>query len=180
MGRTLNSLRMSVLMLTVCLSALPGCGNRQASPSPQDGRVQTQSTDTPGRSDATSTASHLEMLARSVRGVHDANCVVFGNYAIVGLDVDPAMDRGQVGTIKYAVAHALLKDPQGTNALVTADIDMAQRLREIRADVRRGRPVNGFAEELADIVGRVIPQAPRNGAPRRPAATNAGPHAHNG
>lgn len=114
------------------------------------------------QADAGAVASHLEMLARGVEGVNGANCVVFGNFAIVGIDVDPAMERSRVGTVKYAVAEALRKDPYGVNAIVTADIDLAQRIREIRADIRHGRPVAGFAEELADIVGRLVPQVPRD------------------
>jgi YhcN/YlaJ family sporulation lipoprotein len=110
-------------------------------------------------------ARHLEMLARGVRGVNDATCVVFGNYAIVGIDVDAKMDRSRVGTTKYAVAEALRKDPYGVDALVTADMDLSQRLKEIRADVQRGRPIAGFAEELGDIVGRVMPQMPRSIVP---------------
>lgn len=112
-------------------------------------------------------AAHLESLARGIEGVQNANCVVFGKYAIVGIDVDEKMERTQVGTIKYAVAEAFRKDPYGIDALVTADIDMGQRLREIRADIRNGRPISGFTDELADIVGRLVPQIPRNIVPPR-------------
>lgn len=75
------------------------------------------------------------------------------------------MERAQVGTVKYAVAEAFRKDPYGVDALVTADMDLGQRLREIRADMRNGRPIAGFAEEMADIVGRLVPQIPRNIVP---------------
>ena len=154
--------RALLLALLLALTAAAGCGpgqNReQAEPSPQaDEGVQPLE-----QADPAAVASHLEMLARSVEGVLGANCVVFGNYAIVGIDVDPKMERSRVGTVKYAVAEALRKDPYGVNAIVTADIDLAQRIREIRADILRGRPIAGFAEELADIVGRLVPQVPRD------------------
>jgi YhcN/YlaJ family sporulation lipoprotein len=157
------------------LFAAAGCGQNRAAPSPSpqnfgmpnaapspqaaqaDEGVQPYA-----QADPNAIASHLEMLARGVEGVEGANCVVFGNYAIVGIDVDPKMERSRVGTVKYAVAEAFRKDPYGINAIVTADIDLAQRIREIRADIRQGRPVAGFAEELADIIGRLVPQVPRN------------------
>lgn len=156
-------------MLALILSAA-GCGNGDAERQ-QSGTQRAQSTTNgPGNgnnNNRVDTATHLEMLARGVPGVNDANCVVFGNYAIVGIDVASKMDRSHVGTIKYAVAEAFRKDPAGIDALVTADMDLTQRIREIRADVRNGRPVAGFTEELADIVGRLVPQIPRSIVPPR-------------
>ena len=85
-----------------------------------------------------------------------------GKWAVVGIDVNAHLDRPEVGVIKYSVAEALKEDPQGANAIVTADPDIVQRLREMNADIRQGRPIAGIAEELADIVGRLIPQLPRD------------------
>ena len=76
------------------------------------------------------------------------------------------MERSRVGTIKYSVAEAFRKDPYGINAVVTADIDLAQRLNEIGDDIRLGRPAAGFAEEMADIMGRIVPQVPRDVKPQ--------------
>lgn len=141
-----------------------GCARDEASPSgPRAQSIENTATPPaadPYAFDRERVAERLETLARSVAGVRDANCVVFGNTAIVGIDVDGHLDRSRVGTIKYAVAKAFRHDPAGVNAVVTADLDMAQRLREIRDDIRRGRPVAGFAEELADMIGRLVPQWP--------------------
>ena len=166
-----RKLRLVALMLAAAISWMPGCASKNAAtPSPEaDGQVRAQNNPPGGasisRANAADVAAHLEALARSVHGVKGANCVVFGKYAIVGIDVDAKMERSRVGTVKYAVAEAFRKDPYGIDALVTADIDMAQRLREIRSDAANGRPIAGFAEELADIVGRLIPQVPRDVIP---------------
>jgi YhcN/YlaJ family sporulation lipoprotein len=154
----------SLLLLTLTLSSA-GCGKNLSAPAPSVNRLKAQATNTVSSKKITNpkvVAAHLESLARGVKGVKNATCVVFGNFAIVGIDVDAKMDRSRVGTIKYSVAEAFRKDPYGINAVVTADIDMAQRLREIRADIQNGRPVAGFAEELSDIIGRIVPQIPRN------------------
>lgn len=166
------------LLIVGLASGTAGCGTRQATPSPADYRgVKVQST-TPGAvrpsANPNEVAAHLERLAKGVKGVRGANCVVFGKYAIVGIDVDPKLDRSRVGTIKYAVAEAFRKDPYGIDALVTADVDLGQRLREIRADAQQGRPIAGFAEELADIVGRLVPQLPRSVVPPASPDGNAG------
>jgi YhcN/YlaJ family sporulation lipoprotein len=153
-----------LLLLTLAMGSA-GCGQKQSAPFPSNNRVKTQAlngTATQNIDNPNKVAAHLEMLARGIAGVKGANCVVFGNYAIVGIDVDEKMERSQVGTLKYAVAEAFRKDPYGINAVVTADVDLAQRLREIRVDVQNGRPLAGFTEELADIVGRLVPQIPRN------------------
>jgi len=158
----------ATVMILMLSFGSAGCGTKQAAPAPVGNGPRAQALDgTPHVNDGApvNVAAHLESLARGVEGVRNANCVVFGNYAIVGIDVDEKMERTQVGTTKYAVAEALRKDPYGADALVTADIDMGQRLREIRADIMNGRPISGFAEELADIVGRLVPQIPRNIVP---------------
>lgn len=105
-------------------------------------------------------AKRLVSLATSVPNVNDATAVVLGKYAIVGIDVNAKIDRSQVGTIKYSVAESLKKDPYGANAVVVADPDTTQRLKEIQADIKNGRPVHGIMDELADVAGRLMPQIP--------------------
>lgn len=109
---------------------------------------------------AMETAKRLADLATKVPNVNDATVIVMGNTAIVGIDVAAKLDRPRVGTIKYTVAEALKKDPHGKTAVVIADPDVVQRIREMNQDIKRGRPIAGFAEELADIAGRFMPQFP--------------------
>ncbi|WP_272893637.1 YhcN/YlaJ family sporulation lipoprotein [Heyndrickxia oleronia] len=104
----------------------------------------------------------LVKLATSVPKVKDATAVVFGNYAIVGIDVDDNIDRSQVGSIKYSVAESLKHDPYGAQAIVVADPDFTARLKEIGQDIQSGKPGQGILNELADIVGRVMPEIPKN------------------
>ncbi|MCW3791306.1 YhcN/YlaJ family sporulation lipoprotein [Paenibacillus sp. LS1] len=106
--------------------------------------------------------NHLKALAKQVEGVEDANCVILGNTAVVGIDVDGELERARVGTIKYSVAEALRKDPEGVDSIVTADADVTERIKEIGEHIRQGHPISGFASELADMVGRIIPQLPKD------------------
>lgn len=174
------------LCLFITASLLSGCGtsSKQASPSPnnqtkssvksqsnrnntnQNMTVKGTTNGVTGLTNPTDKQTHLENLVKQVDGVKDAHCVVLGNTAIVGIDVDSKMERARVGTIKYTVAEALRKDPNGAGAIVTADVDMSQRLTEIGNKIREGHPVSGFATELADIIGRIIPQIPYDTIPR--------------
>ncbi|KYD14361.1 YhcN/YlaJ family sporulation lipoprotein [Caldibacillus debilis] len=112
------------------------------------------------REENVKTADHLAELAAAVNGVKNARAVVLGRFAVVGIDVDKDLERSEVGTIKYAVAEVLRNDPRGANAVIVADPDLNARLDEMRKDIIDGRPVNGIMEELADIVGRVMPEVP--------------------
>ncbi|WP_342562416.1 YhcN/YlaJ family sporulation lipoprotein [Paenibacillus sp. FSL R7-0345] len=109
---------------------------------------------------------HFEQLAKRVPGVNGAHCVVMNNVAVVGLDVDGSLERSRVGSIKYSVAEAIRKDPRGVKALVTADMDLSGRLDDMGRHISQGNPVSGFASELADIIGRIIPQLPGDTKPQ--------------
>ncbi|MBY0144625.1 YhcN/YlaJ family sporulation lipoprotein [Neobacillus niacini] len=105
-------------------------------------------------------SKRLVELATSIPNVHDATAVVIGRYAIVGIDVNSKIERSQVGSIKYSVAESLKADPYGARAIVVADADTNQRLKEISADIQNGRPIQGIMEELADVAGRLMPEIP--------------------
>lgn len=169
-------MKMFVATILLLSAALAGCNQ-----SPKSGASPSQTTD-PNRQvkvqqtapqkkeirDPGAVAKRLEQIALSVPNVESANCVVFGNTAIVGINVPPGMDRSRVGTIKLSVAEALKKDPYGVDAFVTADMDLGERLKKIRNQLQSGRGLNGLAEEMAAIIGRIIPQMPRDVDPIRP------------
>lgn len=102
----------------------------------------------------------LVKLATSIPDVNGATAVVFGKYAIVGIDVDSNIERSEVGTIKYSVAESLKHDPFGARAVVVADPDMNARLKEISQDIQNGEPIQGIMNELSDITGRLMPEVP--------------------
>ncbi|WP_010270165.1 YhcN/YlaJ family sporulation lipoprotein [Paenibacillus senegalensis] len=151
-----------------------GCATPPADqPQPEQGEV-TQQTVPESRPDKSreEVAAHLEGIVKSLPQVEDAHCVVLGNMAIVGINVQPGLDRARVDSIKYSAAEALKKDPYGVNSLVTADLDLDQRIREVRDDINQGRPLSGLAEELGDIIGRIMPQIPRDINPVEPPPAN--------
>lgn len=149
-----------IVLLTSCTNA----NHNASSPNDKNQQVRVQQSVPlkPKIENSDEVVQRLEKLATSVPHVNDANCVVIGNTAIVGINVDGNLERARVGTIKYSVAEALRKDPVGIHAIVTADIDIGNRLREMSTDIKNGSPVSGFAQELADIFGRIIPQLPRD------------------
>lgn len=107
-------------------------------------------------------SKRLVNLAGRVPGVNDVSAVVLGRYAVVGIDVNSELDRNKVESIKYAVAESIQHDPYGANAVIIADADTTVRLREMGKDLQQGQPVGGILEELAAIVGRVMPEIPND------------------
>lgn len=135
---------------------------QQSLPQDENLQIRTEQTVPPKLeiSDPEQVSQRLENLAKSIPNVKNANCVVIGNTAIVGIDVEGNLERSKVGTIKYSVAEALRTDPYGVHAIVTADMDINARLQEIRQAIAAGKPIAGFVQELADIIGRIMPQLP--------------------
>jgi YhcN/YlaJ family sporulation lipoprotein len=151
-----------ILTLAAGCSQAPKSGAPSQDPNQNQVKVQQIAPQKLEIKDSKAVAERLENLATSIPQVESAHCVVFGNTAVVGINIKKDLDRAKVGTVKYSVAEALKKDPYGVNAIVTADLDLDQRLRNIRDNIQAGRPITGFAEQMADIMGRVMPQLPRD------------------
>lgn len=154
------------LIAGICL-ALTGCNtNNDKTPADQSNqslvKVKNSYIDDVDRKTGQDISKRLVELATSVPEVNDATAVVLGKYAIVGIDVNAKIDRTEVGTIKYTVAESLKHDPYGANAVVVADADTMQRLKEINTDIKNGRPLRGIMDELAAISGRLMPQIPND------------------
>ncbi|WP_242705676.1 YhcN/YlaJ family sporulation lipoprotein [Pontibacillus sp. ALD_SL1] len=105
-------------------------------------------------------SKHLARVANEVPDVHKATAVVAGQYVVVAIDVDKSLDRSHVGSIKYSVAEALKKDPYGKDAIVIADADGYERVKQMGKKIRQGHPIQGITDELSAIVGRYMPEVP--------------------
>ncbi|MEI3611024.1 YhcN/YlaJ family sporulation lipoprotein [Pseudogracilibacillus sp. SO30301A] len=105
-------------------------------------------------------ASRLATIATEVPDVRDAAAIIAGPYAVVGIDIDESVERQRVGSIKYSVNEALQKDPYGKTAVVVADADMTERIREMGDKIQQGYPVRGVVDEVAEIVSRYMPSFP--------------------
>ncbi|KAA6453000.1 YhcN/YlaJ family sporulation lipoprotein [Bacillus swezeyi] len=114
------------------------------------------------REDGQAISRRLVKITENVPGVNDATAIVLGRLAVVGIDVKDNLERSKVESIKYSVAEALQDDPYGANAAVVADPDTVNRLRAMGREIQAGRPVKGILDELAAIVGRVLPEVPND------------------
>ncbi|MBT2697686.1 YhcN/YlaJ family sporulation lipoprotein [Bacillus sp. ISL-40] len=151
------------LIITALCLILAGCSTKRELTNNENAsyvKVKNSYIESVDRKTGQEISKRLVKLATSIPNVNDATAVVLGRYAMVGIDVNAKIDRSQVGSIKYSVAESLKKDPYGAKAVVVADADTTQRLKEIQTDINKGRPIQGIMEELADVAGRLMPEIP--------------------
>ncbi|WP_062105249.1 YhcN/YlaJ family sporulation lipoprotein [Bacillus niameyensis] len=161
---------MRIFIMAIFIILLSACNNQNnVNPNmndsdvlPQGVSVKNSHIDTNDKNDYSDEerAQHLANLASDIPNVNGATAVVVGNMAVVGIDIDANVERSQVGTIKYSVSESLKHDPHGAGAIVVADPDLNARLKEVQDDMQSGKPIRGIMNELADIVGRIIPDLP--------------------
>ncbi|MFY4773728.1 YhcN/YlaJ family sporulation lipoprotein [Metabacillus sp. RGM 3146] len=155
-----------ILAVSCALSACSNNNDKNLGESANESKTQpitvknTASLPPASKQTGQSAAKRLASLAARVPNVKDATAVVLGRYAVVGIDVNSKLERSKVQSIKYAVAESIKNDPYGANAVVVADPDTTQRIRDIGKQIQQGRPVIGILDELAAIVGRVMPDVP--------------------
>lgn len=159
-------------VLLVCLTIiLTACknNNEQQSLDTNDQIQQVKDSNPLPKENASNTeiATHLAQLANRVPDVNEATAIIAGPYAIVAIDVDDALERERVGTVKYSVSEALYKDPYGKSTVVIADADLIERFRQMGQQISDGFPIKGIVDELAAIVGRYMPVMPNKEAPRK-------------
>lgn len=158
---------MRIVFLVVCMFLITGCSqnnSERALPTEkQDNRyVQVKNSSQSEQQSLSNKeiANHLANIASGVPDVNNARAIVAGPYAVVGIDVDKDLDRSRVGTIKYSVSEALYHDPYGKTAVVVADGDVTERIRNMGDKINQGYPVQGIVDELAGIVSRYMPDFP--------------------
>lgn len=150
----------AAISLILFISACNMLNNANQNDKDHKVKVQNSAIQEVDRQSGQKISRHLVDLTTHIPNVDDAAAVVFGRYAIVGIDVNDNMERSEVDTVKYTVAEALKKDPHGARAVVLADPDITARLREISEDIQNGKPIQGIMNELSDITGRIMPEVP--------------------
>ncbi|MDR4955624.1 YhcN/YlaJ family sporulation lipoprotein [Bacillus sonorensis] len=162
-------MRIIFLILIQTVMLLSACGiqnnardNANELPGNKPVQVKNTAQEPVNREDGQAISRRLVKITESVPGVNDATAIVLGRLAVVGIDVKDNLERSKVESIKYSVAQALQNDPYGANAAVVADPDTVNRLRAMGKEIQAGRPVKGILDELAAIVGRVLPEVPND------------------
>ena len=106
-------------------------------------------------------SNRAENISRKVADLNDINScttVITGNTALVGIDMKNNVEGKVTDDIKRKVEKTV-KDADNniTTVSVTADADLYKRLSNMARDIRNGKPVSGFADEIQEILRRITP-----------------------
>lgn len=156
-------LRLLITLIALVTFVMACTNNQESQPRNTDQIDVEQSTYEPDNiMDRNDIADHLANLAVKTDNVNDAAAIVVGPYTVVGIDINEEAERTRTSTIKHTVLEALEHDPYGREAIVIADADMPERLRGMREAIQNGAPIQGVADELANIISRYMPTAPKS------------------
>ncbi|PKM82831.1 MAG: hypothetical protein CVU89_01435 [Firmicutes bacterium HGW-Firmicutes-14] len=103
-------------------------------------------------------ASDITRTAESVEGVEKAYTVAVGNTVLIGFDLEAGKQELGIAKIKNRVAEKAEADPRIVRAYVSSDPDITARIREISDNIRRGRPVTEYLDEIGEIIQRLTPK----------------------
>lgn len=103
-------------------------------------------------------SADIRRIAESVPGVERSYTVVVGNAVLIGLDLDRNQQEQGISNIKNRVAEKAEADSRIVRAYVSSDPDTTARIRELADNVRKGRPVTEYLDEIGEIIQRLTPQ----------------------
>jgi YhcN/YlaJ family sporulation lipoprotein len=97
-------------------------------------------------------ADKIEDDVRKVDNVRSAVVLLNGGTAYIGVNLEDGVAGRATESVKDNVETAAKKsDRTLTRVYVTTDAGSVARLRDFAAEIKRGRPISGFMEELNEM-----------------------------
>jgi YhcN/YlaJ family sporulation lipoprotein len=148
-----------ILGITVIFS---GCINRRMPDNTYDNNRKDSGSYSPELGTPATEADNIAQAVSKIPGIKNVTAVTNGNIAYIGvnLDTDSGIDNtSEIQQIKEEVANtARSVDSDIDTVYVSADADFIQKITRISNDIRNGKPVESFRDELDRIVKRVTPE----------------------
>lgn len=106
----------------------------------------------------TDRADRIADAVENIQGVDRASVVITGDTALVGVDIDNNLAENTVNdftkTIRRTVANV---DNRIDTVLVTTDTGLYERIDNMAEDLRRGRPISYYGNEIREIMQQMTP-----------------------
>lgn len=108
--------------------------------------------------DVAERANYLANAVERIDGVDRAAVVITNNTALVGIDLKDNVEGNMTTQMKNEVERVVRNtDRRIVNVQVTADADLYRRINNIARDINNGRPIQGFDDEIREIIRRITP-----------------------
>ena len=103
-------------------------------------------------------ANFIAKKITDLNEVDKASVLITGNTALVGVEIKNNIQGKLTTDLKRRIETSVKNtDTRIKNVAVTADPDLATRIRDMVFDIERGRPLTGFAVEIKEILRRITP-----------------------
>lgn len=90
--------------------------------------------------------------------VNDSTVLVTGKTALIALDIPADFGKDKTEELKKTVESKVKSlDKDIDRVVVTADADLNTRIRNVDTDIKGGKPMSGFVNEIEDIIKRITP-----------------------
>lgn len=126
----------------------------------QSQRVPTVTNGSNDQRSLTQKAQDIANVVTRLPGVERAAVLLIGHTALVGVDLRSDISGSKIDTLKFSVKEAVQHSGSGAGyrAVVSADVDTVTRIKKMANGVKQGKPVSSFADEIADILSRLLPE----------------------
>lgn len=95
-----------------------------------------------------------------LKEVEGCTVVISDNTALVGIDLPGDVEGKLTTDVKKKVEDVVKRtDSEIDRVAISADPDIFDKIEGIAKEAGRGRPLSGFAEEIEDLIRRIIPNA---------------------
>ena len=102
----------------------------------------------------------IQQDVERINGVNNAIVLVNGNTAYVGIDSGKNITDNNMNDLKDQVIERTRRaNPEITRVYVSSDMDTTERLRGYGTQVRAGRPITGFVNEIEEMFRRPLPRS---------------------
>ncbi|SHI41964.1 YhcN/YlaJ family sporulation lipoprotein [Lutispora thermophila] len=161
MKHSRNKLAIMLIIIGIVV-AFSGCITRRVPDTTKDNTKNRSGSYSPQLGTPATESDNIAQAVQRVPGIKNAIAVTNGDIAYIGVNLDT--NRGidntsKIESIKEEVADAARNaDPDIDKVYVSADADFVENITRISNDVRNGKPVESFRDELNEIVNRVTPE----------------------
>ncbi|MGF7056968.1 YhcN/YlaJ family sporulation lipoprotein [Brassicibacter mesophilus] len=170
MKKSFRFLSLAVVLLLVLSLGVVAC-QRPAKPTPynntpnndmnrniNNNNINRDINDNNMNTDLSDRADKIANNVANLKEVNSATVVISGNTAIVGVDIKNQVEGNLTTDLKKKVEKTVRNtDKSITNVTVTADADLFKRIQNIGRDIRTGKPISGFGNEIEEIIRRITP-----------------------
>lgn len=160
--KTFKAQALTVFLILCIAAAFSGCAIRRV-PNPVPGNdISPGKSYSPELGTPATDADNLAKAVQRIPGIRSAAAVISGDAAYIGINIDinSSIDNtSKIQNIKKQAADTVRNTDRNIKTVyVSADADFIQRIDKISNDVRNGKPVEGFEDELNEIVKRITPE----------------------